>query len=678
MKALFMLLISFSVIAAPVRVKIVHGFPSFKKGELNGVALNSRGEIIMSHQLKKVVAMNETYIWDICSDGQNLFVAAGEKGKIYRYRQDMGEAKLLAHFEEGTVYAICLYRGKLFAGLSPSGKIYEIDPESGKTTEKLDLKKAKYIWRMISHAGYLYIATGLPGSVLKLDRNFLITTLAKGLDTHVESLLVTDSRIVAGTSPSGYLLEIHPDRKPFLLTDTPFTEIKDIVEENGTLFAACFNGKAREQVPPKIKPAQEVKSTPPLRGGIVTVDSENVPETRVQFSTMAPFSLARQGKKILVGTGHSGKLLTVNAGQPHEFTVSGEVDCGQIVRFVQQNGAMLFATANPGKIYRIEKDFALSGTYTAVPFDAGNPAHWGAFYFDKTAPRGSRVEFQVRAGNSASPDATWSRWQKLLNGQAPQLPATTRIQWQARLISQDPNITATLVGVRFYYRETNLAPNLTAVSTLPAGIFAAKSAISQPKIFIPSEVKTAMGKLVPPAGMKVGFRPGMRTVLAKATDPNKDKLRYSFSLESANGRILKLEQDSEIPLYSVDTHRLPEGRYRFRVSVSDSKENYPDAGTASGNGRWFQVDNSSPTISVQANVGGKLTFSVRDSLSVVAKVEISTDGGETWQEVWPDDGISDSRTETYHANIAGLKDVIIRAFDDHSNSTTVLGKGGIK
>ncbi|MCK5879443.1 MAG: hypothetical protein KAH24_06675, partial [Holophagae bacterium] len=281
MKTLIILLISFSVVAGPVQVKTVHGFSSFKAGELNGVALNSRGEIVMSHQLKKVVSMNETYIWDICADEQNLYVAAGEKGKIYRYKSGLGEAKLLAHFDEGTVYAICLYRGKLYAGLSPAGKIYEIDLKTGKTTEKLALKKSKYIWRMVSHGENLYVGTGLPGNVLKLDRNFLPTTLAQGLDTHVESLLVTDSRIVAGTSPSGYLLEIHPDRKPFLLTDTPFSEIKDIVETDGTLFAACFNGKLKEKTPPKVKPAKEVKILPRLKGGIVTVDSQNVPETRV-------------------------------------------------------------------------------------------------------------------------------------------------------------------------------------------------------------------------------------------------------------------------------------------------------------------------------------------------------------------------------------------------------------
>ncbi|PJB79601.1 MAG: hypothetical protein CO090_04970 [Acidobacteria bacterium CG_4_9_14_3_um_filter_49_7] len=678
MKALTILLISISVVAGPVQVNSVHSFSSFKKGELNGVALNSQGEIVMSHQLKKVVSMNETYIWDICSDGQNLFVAAGEKGKIYRYKTGLGEAKLLTHFEEGTVYAICLYRGKLYASLSPSGKIYEVDRETGKTTEKLTLKKGKYIWRMVSHGDSIYVATGLPGSVLKLDRNFLVTVLAKDVDTHVESLLVTDSRIVAGTSPSGYLLEIHPDRKPFLLTDTPFSEIKDIVEVNGLLYAACFNGKVKEQTPPKVKPAQEVKSASVLKGGIVTVDSQNVPETRIQFSTMAPFSFTQQGGNILVGTGHSGKLLTIDTGKQHELTISGEVDCGQIIRFVQMNNSILLATANPGEIYHIEKNFALSGTFTSVPFDAGKPTHWGAFYFDSTAPRGSRTEFLVRAGNSASPDATWSSWQKIENGQTPELPATTLVQWQARLISQDPGTTATVTGVRFYYRETNLPPVLNAVSTLPSGIFAAKTAATNPDAFIPAQAETAMGKLVPPTGMKTGFRPGMQAVLARASDPNNDKLRFTFVLESASGRKLTLKQNSETALYSMDTHRIPEGRYRFQVTVSDSKENYPDAGTDSGKGRWFRVDHTSPTITLQAPTGGKLAFTVRDSLSVVAKVEISTDGGEKWQEVWPDDGIPDSGNESYHADIAGIKDVIIRAYDDHGNSTTVLGKGGIK
>ncbi len=678
MKILIALLVSFSVIAAPVQLKTVQGFAALEKGELDGVALNSRGELVMSHQLKKVISLNETYIWDVCSDGQNFFIAAGEKGKIYRYAPGLKEARLLTHFKEGTVYAICLYRGNLIAGLSPSGRIFEIDPESGKTTEKLKLKKGKYIWKMTSHGGFLYVTTGLPGNVLKLDRNYLSTTLAENLDTHVESLLVTDKRIVVGTSPSGYLLEIRSGRKPFLLTDTPFTEIKDIVEAKGTLFAACFNGKPNEQTPPKVKPAREVRATPLLKGGIVAVDSRNVPETRLRFSTIAPFSFLKDGDAILVGTGHSGKLLRIDTGPHRAFTISGEVNCGQVMRFIRKNGENFFVTANPGELYRITKNFAISGTYTSVPFDTGNPARWGAFYFDSTAPRGSRVEFRVRAGNSASPDATWSNWQKIGSGETPSVPASVRVQWQVKLISQDPGITASLNDVRFYYREVNLPPVLVSISTLPAGVFVSKTAQVVKGIFISGPAEVAMEKLVPPAGMKTGYRPGMRTVQVKAEDPNKDKLRYTFVLESAGGRKMTLQENSLKPIFSFDSYRLPEGRYRFYVTVSDSLMNYPDAGTDSGAGRWFTVDHTAPVVTINSRTDGKLAFTVRDSRSVIARVEISTDGGKSWQAVWPDDGICDSGHEDYHADVSGAEDTIIRVFDDHGNTVTVLGRGGIK
>ncbi len=678
MKTLIVLLISFTVAAAPVVVKNTHGFFAFKNGELNGVALNSNGEIRMSHPLKKVAELNETYIWDVCTNGQTFFIAAGEKGKIYRYTPGLREAKLLTHFDEGTVYALCFYRGSLIAGLSPSGKIYEIDPNTGKTTEKIKLKKGKYIWKIISHGGNLYVATGLPGNVIKIDRNFQTTVLAKNIDTHVESLLVTDRRIVAGTAPSGFLVEIHPDRHPFLLADTNFNEIKDIIEQNNILYAACFNGKPNQPEPGKVKPAREIKTVKPLKGGIVTVDGKNVPRTRVQFSSIAPFALAIRGKDLLVGTGHSGKLLAIDISRRHNFTIAGEVDCGQIIRLFQNRNSIFLATANPGELYRIEKDYALSGTYTAVPFDAGKISHWGAIYFDFTAPRGSRVEFRVRAGNSATPDATWSPWQKISNGSVPPLPATTRIQWQTRLISQDPGISATVNGVRFYYREVNLAPILSGIVTLPPGIFTSKTAMKTPDVFIPKQTGIAMGKLIPAPGMKIGFRPGMQTVLAKATDPNRDSLRYTFTLESVTGRKLTLKKNAKSPLFSIDTHRVPEGKYRFQITVSDSMENYPDAGTDTGTGQWFTVDNTPPTITISHNPGGEIRFTVRDALSVIGKVEISTDGGKHWQEIWPDDGIPDSRIESYHITSPGTGDMIIRAYDDHGNRSTVLGKGGIR
>ncbi len=670
MKHLLILLISTSLLANPFEIKQFQSFSDLEQGELTGTGLQDDGRIVMMPAFTQLADLNESYIWDACELNGTIYAAAGEKGKIYQVPVAGGTATLLTHVEEGTIYAIAPFNGKLIAGVSPSGKLLEVDPADGSSREVVSLE-VKYIWRLVPAGGYLYIATGLPGSVFRVDRNMILQKVGTGLDTHVEALLADGNRILAGTHPQGYVMELAYGKEPYLLTDTPYDEVKDLAILDGNLYAACFNGKPENnQNHTKVKPARTVTTPEELRGGLVVINRDSIPETRRDFTTMAPYAAWTAGDHVLIGTGHSGKILQLG---DRAMTIAGEVDCGQVVRFFRSGNTTLFCTANPGRIYRVEKEFKLDGTYTSVPFIADHPVNWGRAYMDVDTPRGSRVEFHVRNGNSASPDTTWSPWQMVKNGDVPQLKPSTGIQWRVRLISQDPTVSPSVSGFTIYYRSVNLPPRIETVRPLPPGIWVGKDAEADSDLYQPVQSKAALESVkAPDSNLKVGYKTGMQSIQVDAKDPNDDRLRYTYAVVDENGRQTVLEEKGKRSIYSFHAARLPEGRYRCRVTVSDDRENRPQSFSDTKESEWFVIDRTGPDIQSEARQGNRIRFSVSDGGSFIEYVEFSTDGGETWDPVWPADGIPDSRRESYTLTLADPAPVLIRAWDDHGNAGTAL------
>jgi hypothetical protein len=77
--------------------------------------------------------------------------------------------------------------------------------------------------------------------------------------------------------------------------------------------------------------------------------------------------------------------------------------------------------------------------------------------------------------------------------------------------------------------------------------------------------------------------------------------------------------------------------------------------------------------------GSIIAFEVRDADSAVQKAEYSLDG-DSWQTIYPRDGIADSRTEQFELRLEGdaaTRGVIIRANDTLNNVTSARGEAPV-
>ena len=102
--------------------------------------------------------------------------------------------------------------------------------------------------------------------------------------------------------------------------------------------------------------------------------------------------------------------------------------------------------------------YPASGAFTSRVIDAGGPAAWGTFDATLASPAGTGIAFEVRTGNSPTPDGTWSGFTSLASGA--DVPGSSRyIQYRATLSSTDSSVTPSLASVAIgYVAATNAAP----------------------------------------------------------------------------------------------------------------------------------------------------------------------------------------------------------------------------
>jgi hypothetical protein len=673
MKQLFIFLISLSLIFSVKATETSYcGYSKFKYGELKGTSLDIDGNIKLAKKILKETELSETFIWSSVSINGILYLSAGEKGKIYKYDLNTKESpKLLTYFEEGTVYALGLFKGKLYAGLSPSGKVFTIDLTTGKKTELIDTK-SNYIWQILSTDKYVYFACGMPGKVVRLDKNNIRKDFCENLDDHIESLTVYENQLYCGTSPSGYILKSISPEKSYLLYDSNFNEVKSLSWFNNKLYAICFNGTPHSNPQTKIKPAREVKTAPLLKGGIVTIDKNNLPDVLYNFSSFAPMSMEVTKEGIFIGTGHSGKLIYID--KEDNLLIEGEVDNGQITDFIKVNSKLYFTTSNSAMVYSLSNRFELKGEFIAKPINAKIPVNWGNFYFSQHTPTGTRIEYYVRGGNSASPDITWSDWQLIKSGTKPNLQITSKIQWKAKLISHENSISPVFYKAKVFYRSVNYKPNIKKLYVLPNGFYIDKKATTPKNEFIPLKTKYYLKNFSLSLNSKFGYKKGVKSFIVIAQDKNKDKLEYKFSLLN-NGKTIELTDFQRNSYYSLNTYGVPQGTYKLKVEVRDKIDNNPRFFTVSKTSLPFIIDTTAPAIKNIQQADGKITFTVQDNLSTIEQVLVSNDKGKTFEQVFPKDKINDSKTETYDYTLEKANNgLLIKAFDSSGNESTKFKK----
>ncbi len=638
----------------------------FDKAQLKQTVVTNEGSIRLSRQLQPLAALDAAHVWDVVEDKQgNLFVATGNEGKILLVTP---EGKITVALESQDTEVLCLALakdGSIYAGTGPQGKIIRISP-NGQGALFYQTPES-YVWSLAIDptSQMIYAGTGPKGRIYQLTPEAKGSVFYSTKQTHILCLAM-DSRhmLFAGSDKNGLVYRIDPAGKGFVVYNAPQAEVHHLVVSEDKIYActgapgrhhglggsgedrlASFNSSVPGVLTSNSKPkdtgagpatktsasttsipssSEKDKSTgtksasPPASGenSIYCISPDGT--VREIFREKALLlSLMRQNGKILVGSGMEGRLFEIDEITKEHCEIA-RLDHGQIHCLVRrQDGSTVLGTGDPGKLYLLKDHFASKGTVISESLDAKIISKWGALRWKADAPQGTTATISTRTGNVSEPDETWSDWSpdETNSDQASVTSPTARfLQYRITLETSKSDLTPALHSLSVRYMTTNQPPEVTGIEV--------------------PDLDTA--NLENPKKIKLKWT---------ATDPNDDDLTYT--------------QDLEKKEYEWDTTTTPSGVYQVKVVASDRKDNSADdALTAERISAQFIVAHTPPTVTLKVaareNDQAIIEAFASDSLVRLTSATFSLNG-KKWINVFPTDGLFDSKDETFRFKTESLK-----------------------
>jgi hypothetical protein len=429
------------------------------------------------------------------------------------------------------------------------------------------------------------------------------------------------------------------------------------------------------------------------KGAVYRIPADGLWEEVWESRDDAPYDLTfAQDGALIVGTGNKGKIYRLD-GDPVRPTLVARASAQQITAFHKDaRGRIYYATANPGKLFRLSPDRATRGTYESEPRDAQMVSSWGTMSWHGVAGAGNQIEVFTRSGNTETPDETWSPWSaayRSADGSPITSPKARYLQWRAVLTGKGDG--PVLTSITASYLQRNVRPQVRSITAYPPGIvFQKPFSTGEPDLAGFDDQSTPDRKLAsaalsgqqgPTTSPSLGrrtYEKGLQTLVWKVDDENDDDLVYDVLYRREGETTWKVLRRAMVdPILVWDTTTVPNGTYFVRIVVSDLPSN-PAALALTGelDSAALEIDNTPPAITIQSVKfdSGRTTvvFDATDDHSPIQRVEFSLDG-QRWNAVFPKDGVADSRTEHYELAIDGeLTDrgLTLRASDTMNNVVT--------
>jgi sugar lactone lactonase YvrE len=711
----------------------VGSFEEFLQGTLSNVSLGTEGDLRLAPTSRVVFNPEEALALSLTDDRKgNIFIGTGHQGKVFRVDTKQ-KSSLLFTAPEPDVFALAVGSdGSLYVGSSPEGKVYRVAPD-GQSKVFYD-PHTKYIWALTFDAqGRLYVATGDKGKIFRVDESGKGELFFDSKQTHIMCLtLDQDGNLLAGSVPKGLIYRITPQGKAFVLYEANLPEIHALVTgSKGRIYAAALGGASgkgspellinpppgvisggvteitvtastenpsqvasKAQNPPTESPPAPSFNRPAAvptaipnfqiaqgRGSLIEIRPDSAAETIWSSNNESIFGLAVRGDHVLFSTDSNGRIFDMLPGRNAEkVTLLTETHESLATRLLLQGPDLFVATSNIAKLFRVASEFTEEGSYESPVKDTKFISRWGVLAWRGEMPTGTTLEFFTRSGNSERPDQTWSDWAGPFqnpNGNPVTSPPARYIQWKAVFHTSGAN-SPTLDDVTVSFLSQNLPPQIRLLNvstagerTNPAG--SSSSGMGSAALSVGGQSASGFGPLTSP-GSSAGKIP---VILAwQADDPNNDPIVYSLYVKATDEQEWHLLKDRlHQTNYTIDTSTLPDGKYVAKLVASDEDANPPEMARKSVLlSAPFWVDNTPPQVRVIRQAvtegTGEIQFEAEDSTSPLRGAETSIDGKD-WKDVLSDDGIVDSRKETFTIRLSRLGTgehvVSLRAYDTAGN-----------
>ena len=398
------------VFAQGTRLWTQSRFDEFEKGTPEGVQITSNGKLRVGPVAGEVVTTPSSFVWSVATDtAGTVYLATGSPATVLRIAKD---GKITNLFETKAV-AVQVLRmgpdGNLYAATIPDGKVYRIKTDATAAVNEtnadvvFDLSKAEskgaeiatgdgtkadgkaadgkahYIWDMtFDSAGKLYVATGGPGSVYRLNvakTHPKADSFFKSDEQHIRSLAWDkQGNLIAGTDGSGLVYRISAEGKGYVMFSAPRREVTAVaIGADGTIYAADVGDKNHNPLPqlpvqsgsvgitisfvqPGSVQAANASTALPEGSEIYALKADQAPRKVWAGKDEIVYQLAATEDGLTALTGNRGRIFTIHADG--SYSDVAHLEAQQAVAWRRCGDGLLVGTANTGKLYRLmESDY---------------------------------------------------------------------------------------------------------------------------------------------------------------------------------------------------------------------------------------------------------------------------------------------------------------------------------
>jgi hypothetical protein len=259
------------------------------------------------------------------------------------------------------------------------------------------------------------------------------------------------------------------------------------------------------------------------------------------------------------------------------------------------------------------------------------------------------VSVAVRCGNTAEPNETWTDWspEETEARQAViRAPSSRFLQYRVTLSTENPELTPAVHSVALRYMTANQAPEVTGIQ-------------------------------VPDLDAVNLENPKKLHIKWTANDPNDDDLTYSLFVRKDGWKNwVRLEESLDRADYDWDTSTMPSGTYQVKIVASDRKDN-PSEESLTGErvSSPFAITHLPPTVTMSvAGIEGEqaiIEATATDPVVRITSASFSVNG-KKWINVFPTDGLFDSKNESFRFKTDALEPgtyvVVLRVQDAAGNT----------
>jgi hypothetical protein len=662
-------------------------YREFDSEGTKGVLISSLGELSAGFASRKV-DMKAPFVRSAATapDG-TVYLGTGDQGEVWAYAAKTGLRKV-AKIDTPVISTLALGPdGKVYCGTIADGRVVAVDPANGswKQVAQLGKKGEGHVWALAwdQSRKVLWAGTGPKGELYAIE-NGAAKQVWSSTEKHVLSVQVAhdgSGAVYVGSGERANLYRVEKDGRSRVLHAFAADEIHAIFEKNGSLFIAVNEfsgggspggfggtritfGPGNPTVPAKA-PLPRM-GTRAGKGAIYRWD----PDGRIdQLYAAADTWLAgvhvEPNGEIMATAGGKGSVYLIKNDRT-VFTAY-EFPQRQVLVMELRGPVKLFGTGDQGALHLLEPGPAKPSVFTSKVFDATFPTRFGALRWSGSG----KIAFEVRSGNTAKPDKTWSGWGKVEGvvnlgeiGTARVRASDVRyLQWRVSFGSE----RAVLRHLTLYYLQQNQRPRLTEVT-------------------IGDAAPAAAGGFGGFGGFGGGAAAAARPAAPKSTlvkirwkveNPDGDTLNYRLFVREEKDPVWKPLGGPEPMVGKVEfdwqTEAIPDGHYLAKVVVSDEPSNPKDRALSSElvSATPYLLDHRKPEVTGLEVRYPFLAGRARDSYSVLTELAYSIDGGD-WVNFYPSDGIFDSTAKTFAVRLPdtlapGQHTVAVRTADEAHN-----------